>query len=606
MAALETTSSIKYPWTLRLAQFFVTLLLMLMIGAALSVVAGIWVYQYVYQERIYLGVRAAGLDLGGLTRAQAADMIRNQVDYFTTDRIRFTYQDKTWEASPAQLGGLLPVEELAEDAFTLGRGADLAGNVLAQAAMYRYGIEVPLRSAFNAQPATEFVRRLAREIDRPARNASLTIRDGKIETLDGQIGWEMDQAAIVRQIEDRILRFANEAILLSVAATPPLITDVSAGKAQTERITSAPIVLTFQDRTWTLPREKLLESVVFYQETGKDGRPQVMPRLRQDIITPWVEAIAPQIARDPEEGQIGWDTRAQKLVAHKQGVVGYVMDVPETLKRVNAAILSDERTLPLVFTELVPTIDTRDLNTFGIKELVIKGTTQFKGSPPERIQNIQVAAAKFNDVLVPPDAVFSFGEHLGDVTPEEGYAEALIIVGNRTETDYGGGICQVSTTAFRAAFFGGFPIVERYPHAYRVSYYEEGIGPGLDATVFTPQVDFKFRNDSASWLLIRTEMDAKTATLSFLFYGTKPGREVVLEGPRITKETPAKPARYQRDPKLKPGEVKQVDWAHLGAEVTATRIIKEAGKPDKRETFRSVYQPWGDIFLVSANDPRGT
>ncbi len=606
MTATQMTQAQGESWAVRLLKWLVVLVLMVMIGAALSVVAGVALYQNVYQDRIYLGVRAAGLDLGGLTREKAAEMIRGHVGYFDSERIRLTYGDKTWEATPAQLGGYVPAQELAEEAFSLGRGRDLTSNVLAQAAMYRYGIEVPIRSEFNSQPATEFVRRIAAELDRPARNASLTIHNGAVETTPGREGWEVDQASAVRQIEDRVLRFAADPVALSVVQTPPLINDVSAAKAATERLLAGPITLTFQDKTWTLARETLADGVVFYQETGQDGRPQIVPRLRQGIVEPWVESLAPQIAREAQDGLVRWDTQAGRVTVVKNSVTGYEMDVAETLKRVTQALTATERTLPVVFVEKKPLLDTTDVNALGIKELVVKGTTQFKGSPPERIQNIQVAASKFQDVLVPPGAVFSFGDHLGDVTAAEGFVEALVIVGNRTETDYGGGVCQVSTTAFRAAFFGGYPIVERTPHAYRVSYYEEGVGPGLDATVFTPQVDFKFRNDASTWLLIRTEMDVKTSSLSFLFYGTKTNREVVLEGPRILKETPAKPAIYQKDAKLKPGEVKQVDWAHPGAEVVAYRIIKEPGQPDKRETYRSVYQPWQDVFLVSASDPRGS
>ncbi len=605
MTTPSAATSSSGNWAIRALQVLLALLVMLVIAAALSVVAGVAVYQYVYQDRIFLGARAAGLDLGGLTRQQAADMIRGQVDYFDKTRIKFNYGDKSWEASPAQLGGFLPADALAEQAYQLGRSGDLSARVLAQAALYRYGIEIPLRSEFNKQPTEEFIRRIAREVDRPARNASLTIRDGKVETMAGQEGWEVAQPALVHQVEDRVLRFAAEPIQVTVAATPPLITDVSEAKAATERIISAPIVVTWQDKTWTLATQTLADAVVFYQEKGPDGKPRIMPRVRQDITPAFVQPMPAQINRDPVDGNVVWDARAQRVAVTKQSVTGYEMDVQKTLEKVNAAITATERTVPAVVNERKPLLDTSNVDTLGIKELVVKGTTQFKGSPPERMQNIRVAASKFQDVLVPPGAVFSFGDHLGDVTAAEGYAEALIIVGNRTETDYGGGVCQVSTTAFRAAFYGGYPIVERTPHAYRVSYYEEGVGPGLDATVFTPAVDFKFRNDQDTWLLIRTEYDAKNFTLSFLFYGTKPNREVILEGPKILKETPAKPPSYQRDPKLKPGEVKQVDWAHPGAEVVATRVIRVPGQPDKRETFRSIYQPWGDIFLVSASDPRG-
>ena len=587
----------------RALKILLILIFMLALGVVGAAAAGVGVHQYVYSDRIHMGVRAAGMDLGGLTREQAADVIRNRVPYFDAAPIKFSYQDKTWQATPAQLGGLLPADTLAGEAFSLGRSGDLKRDLLAQLALARYGVEIPLRSEMNRQAAAQFVANIAKAVDRPARNTALSIRDGKVVTESGQDGWEVDQAEVLRQVEDRVLRFGGEPIAVPVVATPPLITDVSAAKATTERLISGPVTVTFQDRKWTLPKERIAEAIVFYQEGGPGGKPQVTPRVRENLTPPFVDSIAPQINRDMVDAQVRFD--GQRMVALAPSAVGYTMNVEETLKKVNDALMTTERTVPAVVEEHKPSIDSNNLDAMGVKEVVVRGTTQFKGSPPERIQNIKVAASKFQDVMVPPGGTFSFAEHLGDVTAAEGYVEALIIVGDRTETDYGGGVCQVSTTAFRAAFYGGYPIVERTAHAYRVSYYEEGVGPGLDATVFTPQVDFKFRNDASTWLLIRTEMDVKNSSLSFLFYGTKTNREVVLEGPRILKETPAKPAIYQKDAKLKPGEVKQVDWAHPGAEVVAYRIIKEPGQPDKRETYRSVYQPWQDIFLVSASDPRG-
>ena len=140
----------------------------------------------------------------------------------------------------------------------------------------------------------------------------------------------------------------------------------------------------------------------------------------------------------------------------------------------------------------------------GITELVSQGVTYFLGSAATRVKNIATSAGKFHGVIVGPGETFSFDEFLGDVSLDQGYAEALIIFNGRTIKGVGGGVCQVSTTAFRAAYQAGFPIVERWPHAYRVSWYERGFGPGLDATVFAPEVDFKFKNDTPYHLLIET------------------------------------------------------------------------------------------------------
>ena len=146
------------------------------------------------------------------------------------------------------------------------------------------------------------------------------------------------------------------------------------------------------------------------------------------------------------------------------------------------------------------------------------------------MQNIKAASAKFHGLLVAPGETFSMASAMGDVSLDNGYAEALIIIGGQTIKGVGGGVCQVSTTLFRTVFFAGFPIVERYAHAYRVGYYEQTANgrdnslAGLDATVFVPMVDFKFVNDTPYWLLMETYVNGYS--LTWKFYSTSDGRTV--------------------------------------------------------------------------------
>ena len=181
------------------------------------------------------------------------------------------------------------------------------------------------------------------------------------------------------------------------------------------------------------------------------------------------------------------------------------------------------------------------------------------------------------------------------MTEENGVVEGLIIWGDRTAVGIGGGVCQVSTTVFRAAFFGGFPMVERWAHGYVVSWYGE---PGYDATIYEPQVDFKFRNDTSAHLLIQTEVDSQNGTLTFSFYGTRPDREVEVVEYTVQNVRDAPPPVYQEDSSLQPGEEKQVDWPKKGMDVSVTRVVKEDGEVLREDTFVSRYQPWAAVYLV--------
>jgi vancomycin resistance protein YoaR len=273
---------------------------------------------------------------------------------------------------------------------------------------------------------------------------------------------------------------------------------------------------------------------------------------------------------------------------------------------VQAGLLQSIHTLPLAFQITPPEVkDDATAAQLGITELVSQQSTYFRGSSAERVNNVKVAGARFHGLLVPPGAVFSFDENLGDVSLDTGFAEALIIYGGRTIRGVGGGVCQVSTTVFRTAYFGGFPIVERNSHAYRVGYYERGdpgawSGPGLDATVFAPLVDFKFQNDTAAWLLMEVYVNEAASRITWKFYSTSDGRQVSVSPADVQNVVPAPEPLYEEDPELPPGldHLKQVDYAADGADVTVIRTITRDGvrlNTDERP-LRTHYQPWRAIY----------
>lgn len=235
----------------------------------------------------------------------------------------------------------------------------------------------------------------------------------------------------------------------------------------------------------------------------------------------------------------------------------------------------------------------------GITQLVSSQTTYFYGSSAPRLQNIQAASANFHGVLVAPGETFSMGRYLGDISLDNGYAEALIIYGGRTIKGVGGGVCQVSTTLFRTAFFGGFPINERSAHAYRVSYYEQrangSIDPrlaGLDATVYFPLVDFKFTNDTPHWLLMEVYFNGAGRMLTWKFYSTSDGRTVTYDTTGPINVVPAPSPVIQVNEELKEGETRQADWAADGADVTINRVVMRDGKIYFVDKFQTHYEPW--------------
>ena len=259
---------------------------------------------------------------------------------------------------------------------------------------------------------------------------------------------------------------------------------------------------------------------------------------------------------------------------------------------------SDQYTISVSIKDIQPKVKLKDINTFGIQELIAVGKSDFKGSAPSRKYNIILGSSRINGVIIPKGEVFSFNKAIGDISAATGYKQSYIIKNGKTVLGDGGGVCQISTTVFRAALNAGLPIVERKAHSYRVSYYENDSKPGLDATVFDPIVDLKFRNDTDAAILIQTEIDEKNDLLYVYIYGKKDNREVFLSDIEVWDEVPPPPPAYVDDPNLPAGVKKQIDFAAWGAKSKYEYKVVKDGKVIYEKTFLSIYRPWRAVFLV--------
>jgi len=321
-----------------------------------------------------------------------------------------------------------------------------------------------------------------------------------------------------------------------------------------------------------------------------------------DLLISFLDPIAQKVAIQPVDALFTFQNG--KVTTFRPSSDGQAINIYLVKSQVSARIpfliVTDAKqslTIPLQTMTLKPKVGTADANNLGIEELIGMGTSLFQHSIQSRIFNITLATSKLNGILVAPNEIFSFDNALGDVSKFTGYQEAYIIQNGRTILGDGGGVCQVSTTFFRAILHAGLPIVERHAHDYRVGYYEEDSPPGFDATVYVPSVDLKFKNDTGHYILIQTYIDPATLRLTFYLYGTSDGRQTSISDPVISNESPAPEASYQDDPTLPLGVIKQVDFAANGARVSFTRMVTRNGQTILQDTFVSNYQPWRAVFL---------
>ena len=247
-----------------------------------------------------------------------------------------------------------------------------------------------------------------------------------------------------------------------------------------------------------------------------------------------------------------------------------------------------------------PEIKLSDINEYGVEELIAIGKSDFTHSIPQRIHNLTLAASKFNGVLIPKDKGFSFNETVGEISSLTGYQPAYVIKEGKTVLGDGGGVCQVSTTLFRAALNAGLPIIERNAHAYRVGYYENDSQPGFDATIYGPTVDLKIKNDTPGYILIETEVDAENNLLYFKFYGKKDNRRVEISKATVYDFVPALQPKYQDDPTLKKGVTKQIDFPASGAKAFFSYKVFQGDNTTIDTKFYSNFRPWAAVYLVGS------
>ncbi len=251
--------------------------------------------------------------------------------------------------------------------------------------------------------------------------------------------------------------------------------------------------------------------------------------LKQSII-----ALAEKADRDPVNARL--TAQDAKIIVATPATDGFTVDTEKSAVLLESALretTGGRLTVALSSTTVPAALSSQTLSQFGITELIGTATTNFRGSPKNRVYNIQRAIQDFNGVVIEPGATFSFVDYLGEVDGEHGYLPELVIKNNKTEPEFGGGICQVSTTVFRAALQSGLKITERRNHAYPVQYYKPY---GMDATVYIPKPDLQFVNNTPGAILLIPEITG--TLLTFSMYGTRDGRTVSIDGPHILESNP--------------------------------------------------------------------
>lgn len=559
-----------------------------------------------YAGRIFPGVSVAGVDVSGMSPADAESLLVSSVQYSQKGRILLVDGDHKWLATPGELGLMLDARSSAQAAFQTGRNGPLNQRVSEQVSAAANGLSIRPILVFDQRIAYRYLTHLATEIDKPALDATLSLKGTDVMVTQGQVGRSVDVEHTLVLLSIQMQSLQDGIVRIFVNETPPVILDATVEAEQARKILSAPLTLNMpgseanQPGPWVIQPQDLAGMLKIQRSDTEQG-PRYNVGLGNEQMISYLASIAPKILRYPQSTRFTFNDDSHLLEVIEPATIGRSLDVQASLNAIQDQLRQGEHQIALSVTSSNPPVtDDMSGEKLGITELVSSYTSYFRGSSAERVQNIKAAASKFHGRLVAPGETFSMASAIGDITLDNGFAEALIIVGGQTIKGVGGGVCQVSTTLFRTAFFGGFPIVERHAHAYRVGYYEQSATShnaklaGLDATVYVPLVDFKFTNDTSYWLLMETYVNQYS--LTWKFYSTSDGRKVEWDSSGPTNIVEAPDPVYRENPDLAKDQIKQVDWAAEGADVTVTRTVTRNGSIYFSDSVVTHYQAWQDVF----------
>jgi len=558
-------------------------------------------------NHIIPGVSIGGVDLSELTPQEAAQKLQQQITYADQGRILLRDGEKTYLLTPVQLGLFFDPETTTTQAMKIGRDGGISKRINAQWNSWRYGRSIAPVFVFDKRVAVAQLNQLANQINVPVIEADLTVSGVDVVVHSGQIGRHVNIDATIEKIAALLPNLQDGIIDLVIEETPPYIIDAQEQAEFAKQILSQSLKLTAENVSsspWEFTPD-VLATMLRIERIQDNSGSKFQIGLNTDYLQNFLFRLSREVSVSPKDARYIFNDDNRELEVIENAVIGRTLNVDATINEIQKKILEEgNHEVALVFDENKPKL-TDDLKgaDVGVTELIHSEYSYFYGSSADRVKNITVAASKFHGIMIAPGETFSMADALGDISLDNGYAEALIIAGGQTITGVGGGVCQVSTTLFRTVFFAGFPIVERYSHAYRVSYYERIAGgaidsrlAGLDATVYVPVVDFKFTNDSPYWILMETYVNPTYSSIQWKFYSTSDGRSVdwTTTGPVNTVDAPD--PKYVENPDLKEGEMKQIDWAAQGADVTVNRTVSRDGSTVFQDTFYTHYQPWQAVY----------
>jgi vancomycin resistance protein YoaR len=517
--------------------------------------------------RLAEGTTVAGLDVGGLGVPSARARLLERADALAHQPVRFVARGRTFALTPSQLGVRPEWNAALREAARDGDGfVPLRGLRRLQTRLL--GAEVDPHVDLYPSALRYTIARIAATVDRPAASAKLRRRGLSVAVVPERAGVRLDQARARTLIISSLASLERDGpVKLPVVVDDPKVSATQLDGALTAARTalSGPVTLTVGETRFRLPRWRIARLL----DLPADGQARVT--VGGAGARRWVEKLSDTVGRKPSDATFRVVSGGITVVPSQEG---RALDVDESLRAIQRAAFSPtNRSAALVVRTAAPERTTQEAEAMGITGVVGSYTTTYGGTEG-RLHNVALVAQLIDGALVAPGDRFSFNATTGERNAAKGFEEAPVIINGELESGIGGGVCQVSTTVFNAAFEAGLSIEKRTNHALYISHYPLG----RDATVNYPDLDLVFRNDTDHWLLLRAFVG--TGSLTVNLYGTPTGRRVETETSPLVTEG-------------------KVPWKRIDDNTLfrGEKVVEQYGAPPRSTSVRRrVFAPGGTLM----------
>lgn len=579
-------------------------------GAALAVMAaGIAGFRRTYASKIYPNIFIGDVNVGGMTPEQAREAVQARVDEFDVSCVHYTHDDLSWNPSLTDLGVSIDVDALVDQAMELGRDEKAADRLLYTSTLAQSAQVVPMQYTVQPQFLDRWFDTVEMDIGDPAIDATFTVSGSELIITDDATGTGANREAVTTAIYDalRTLEPIDEELPTDVAQPRITKTDLEANEDEVLHVLSNSVGIRFEGQRWELQPEEVSAFMIF---TSKMENGQAVTSVdfdRTQLAQFLREKYSDNVNRMPINAKVQFYNG--KLTATSKSTDGKVLKASEFADMVAASFLGNHERVDVPVATTPAKVREDNLDTLGIKDRICRVDSNYTSDVgTDRAHNIEVGIRLLNNVIVAPGDEFSFNQTIGSIAANPDFIGGTGIVAGVIQDEFGGGICQVTTTAFRAAIMAGLPITRWDPHTYRLTMYErDNWGPGFDASIFQPDwmpanewSDLRFTNNTGNYILISSWADNGIHVVEI--YGTDPGWDVQISETKLWEADPSNENRWVIDWNVGPGVNYPSAYPVDGLNASFNRTVYDAdGKEMYTRDFTSRYQSRGWQCTCSAD-----